>query len=274
MAILFGELFTFLGDYVPLLTSAGLLTLFFLFAASSLKRHPRRYYAVFAVPFVLSLVQIGLSLADVKDFKLYDVPVVGELIITYMHMNGFGVPLLLIIMYIGALDTRHTAVRRLMSVRKEMSIISGFPVLSHALVRILYTFPGAWQFFTDRTGYMQENADWVKNELGVALSNAGYVLGLLMAVLFLVLWVTSFSAIHRRMGGRRWKRVQRWAYGLYGMMMVHSLLLHTGWLINGDSGDTKFLIQSYISLATTLLVFTSYLCLRLRKARHRKRQLG
>lgn len=265
MILIFSEALKWLLDYMPLLTNVLLTAIIFILLAHTLKRHPRICYTLFGLPLALSVVQFVMGLVGIKDFSLFDVPVVGLVLGANAHMINFGFPLLIVIMYIGALDARRPWVRRLLVVRKEMSIISGFPVLAHALVRVTYTFPKALGYFTDHSAYLEEN-DWVQCDAGVGLSNAGYVLGVLMLVIFLMLWVTSFDAVHRKMGGYRWKRVQRWAYVLYAMLFIHSVLLHVGWLLNGDPADHEFVIKSCISIASTGLIFLSYLILRLRKA--------
>lgn len=266
MIYLLSEFTKFLSDYVPLFTNVFICILFFILLSKSVKQHPRVYYVLFFIPLVLSVIQFVLELAGNESIHIYDIPVIGDIMETNSRMANFGFPLLVVIMYIGALDARNPYVRRLMTVRKEMSIIAGSPVISHAMVRVTYTFPEALRYFTDHATYMQEN-DWAKSDLGVGLSNFGYVLGIVMLVFFLVLWVTSFDAVHRKLGGLRWKKVQRWAYGLYAMLFVHSITLHSGWLINGGFDDSNAVISEAISLFSTFLIFVSYLILRLRKAR-------
>lgn len=265
MIYLLSELAKFLFEYIPLVTNVLLCTLIFLLLAKSVKKHPRVYYGLFFIPLVMSVVQFVLELAGNESIHIYEIPVVGVVMETNSRMANFGFPLLVVIMYIGALDARNPYVRRLLTVRKEMSIIAGSPVIAHALVRVTYTFPKALQYFTDHATYMEEN-DWAKSDLGVGLSNFGYVLGIIMLVVFLILWVTSFDGVHRKLGAQRWKRVQRWAYVLYAMLFVHSITLHSGWLVNGGFDDCDVTTKGIVSLASTCLIFASYLVLRLRKA--------
>lgn len=49
--------------------------------------------------------------------------------------------------------------------------------------------------------------------------------------MFLVLWVTSFDRIRKRMGYKKWKSVQRWSYALYAMLFIHSAGIDTGSLV-------------------------------------------
>jgi DMSO/TMAO reductase YedYZ heme-binding membrane subunit len=252
-------------DYVPLLTSVAVVAAFFLLFSKSIEKHTTAYYIIFGIPFVLSLIQFIFALTKITTFSFYKTPIVGNIMGVNGHMAVFGFPLLIVIMYIGALNTKNTAIRKLMSIRKEMSIISGFPVLTHALVRVTYTFPHALKYFTNHSGYIAEN-DWIKNDLAAVLSNFGYVLGVVMTALFLVLWVTSFDSVRRKMGGRSWKKVQRWSYALYAMLFIHSITLHLGWLINSGFKDSAYATKEIIGITSTVLIFLSYLILRLRKA--------
>ncbi len=252
-------------DYASLLTSLIILTVFFLLLSKSIKKHAYIYYIIFSIPFVLSVIQFILMVSEVTSFSFYKIPVIGDIMGANSRMAGFGFPLLLIIMYIGALNPKNPYVRKLLNIRKELSIISGFPVLAHSLIRVAYTFPNALQYFTNHSDYIAKN-DWVKSNIGVGLSNFGYVLGILMVTVFLVLWITSFDSIHKKMGGKKWKKVQKWSYVLYAMLFVHSVTLHVGWLLNSGFDDSLYLTKESIAIASSVLVFLSYLILRLRKA--------
>lgn len=228
------EFFNFLLTVAPLLTSVTFFALVSILLAKTIKKHPRVAYTVMAIPALLVMIPTILGWCGVEVFNFVGVPVLGQLLRDYIHMGTLGHPLLIIIMYMGALDTRRTYVKRLMSIRKELSIIVGFPVLTHALIRVVNTFPRALTYFTNHESYIAVRP--VTNELGAGLTNSSYVLGILLLVVFLPLWITSFDAVHRRMGGARWKKTQRWAYLLYALLFVHAMGMHTGNLLNPRSG--------------------------------------
>jgi hypothetical protein len=216
-------------------------------------------------------------------------------------MGTLGHPLLIVIMYMGALDTRREWVRRLMSVRGELSILVGFPVLTHSLVRVA-SVAGAWRFFADQQGYL--SATPVASVTGAWFTNFSFLLGVVLIALFIPLWLTSFPAVRRRMGAVRWKRLQRWAYVMYAVMFIHAVGIQAGGMLNprgGGSGsgsarpateqivkaaptgrvmpkgfadfkiDPK--IRGCIHLSELVLIYGSYLCFRLRKARTDPRQI-
>lgn len=224
------DILQLINNVVPLFFSIAVFAVLAIVLAKSIKKHAGVYYAVLSLPFILTLVPFFLNMAGMDLPRLNGIPVLGYFMRDYIHMATLGFPLLIIIMYMGALDTRNKYVARLMSIRKELSIIVGFPVLTHAILRAFNTFPKGWKFFFAHEDYMAETQ--VKSVLGAGISSFVFVLGIVMLALFLVLWITSFTAVRRRMGQARWKRTQKWAYVLYAMLFVHSMGLQIGGLLN------------------------------------------
>ena len=224
------ELLEFLRTCTPLLFSLGFFTLFFVLLAKSIRKHAAIYYTVFAIPFFLYLITYFDRMIGFGAPNFVAVPVLGEIIRDYIHVGSLSHPILIIIMYVGALDVKIPFVKKLMSIRKEISIISGFPILTHSLVRVTGNFPNSLKYFTNNTEYM-ETARFT-NELGLGISNFSYVLGILLVVLFIPLWVTSFDSVHKRMGGVAWKKLQKWSYGLYALLFIHAMGLQIGGMLN------------------------------------------
>ena len=265
MVKLLFQLLAFLTDNFQLLMSLITLSFIFLLLAKSIKKYPGIYYFVFAIPALLFVLR---QIFSPMGFTLFDFPrdsVMSNILRQYIHVSGFAYPLLIIIMYLGALPLRNRIVKHLMMIRKELSIISGFPILIHVWVR-LRLVPGSFDYFFG-------SGEAVRNGAGAGFINAAYLLGIFMATLFLVLWVTSFDVFHKRLGALRWKKIQRWSYLLYAMIFTHSVCLHIGLLLNGGHGGGRG-PHTGIAITSTCLVFGSYLILRLRKAqkdRARKR---
>ncbi len=229
------ELLNFLRTIAPLLTSLAVLVLVFVLLAKSIKKHPGLYYTLFAIPFVLvALPAIGRWFGvEIAGFTR--IPFLGEIIRDYIHMGTFGHPLLIIIMYIGAFDVRKPVVKKLMSIRKEMSIISGFAVFAHSLIRVTNSVPGAFKFFTNNEEYMANTK--VASELGAGFSSFSFLLGVLMLIIFIPLWVTSFDAVRKRMGNAKWKKWQKWSYVLYATLFIHAVGIQIGGMLNPRGGS-------------------------------------
>jgi DMSO/TMAO reductase YedYZ heme-binding membrane subunit len=209
--------------------SLAVLTFIFLLLARSIKKHAVIYYFVFAIPAILFILRQIFSSYGITALEFSRGSIIGSILREYVHASGFSFPLLIIIMYIGALPARNGYVKRLMMIRKELSIISGFPVLIHVWVRLRMAF-GSFDYF------FGSGDEAVKSSVGAGFSNAVYMLGIFMAILFLVLWVTSFDVMHKWLGARRWKKIQQWSYVLYAMLFIHAMGIQVGAMLNPREG--------------------------------------
>ena len=234
MVKLLVELLEFLRSSAPLLFSLGVMILFFSLLSKSIKKHAKIYYIIFALPFILYLIHFFGRLMGFEMFNLIGIPIVGEIIRDYIHVAAFAHPILIIIMYIGALDHRNPTVRKLLSIRKEISIISGFPILMHSLARVMNNLPNALKFFTDNTWYMENTK--VVSELGAGISSFSLIMGIALLILFVPLWVTSFDAVRKRIGAVKWKKLQKWAYVLYALLFIHAIGIQIGGMLNPRGG--------------------------------------
>lgn len=230
------ELLEFLRAAAPLLISLAVFTLLSILLAKSIKRRAAVYYTMFCIPFLLVAIPTIAKWLGMEMFSLNRVPILGEILRDYIHMGTFGHPLLIIIMYMGALDPKIPAVKKLMSIRKELSIIAGFPILTHSLIRVSHNFPNALKFFTDNEEYMA-NARTGVSELGAGISSFSFVLGVVMLAIFLPLWITSFKSVHKRMGNAKWKKLQKWSYVLYATLFIHAMGIQVGGMLSHNGGN-------------------------------------
>ncbi|MDR1814579.1 MAG: hypothetical protein LBR18_07000 [Tannerella sp.] len=227
MVKLLFQLLTWLVENLPLITSLATLTLIFMLLAKSIKKHPYVYYTIFALPALLFFARSFFGSEGIFAFSRGGV--IGQIMREYVHFSGFSFPLLIIIMFIGALPLSNPYVKRLMMIRKELSIISGFPVLVHIWVRWGMGI-GTFEYF------FGSGEAAVRGGAGAIYANSAYLLGAVMSVLFLILWITSFDFVHRWLGGVRWKKIQWWSYVLYAMIFTHSILLSVSRLVGGGRG--------------------------------------
>lgn len=228
------DLLDFLRGCAPLLTSLAILTVLFILLAKSIKKYSTVYYILFSIPFVLVTIPFIGRMIGVETFSATRVPFLGEILRDYIHMGSFGHPLLIIIMYIGALSPKISGVGKLMSIRKELSIISGFPILTHSLVRVFNNVPNALKFFTNNAEYMETTR--VVSETGAGITSFSYVLGILMLIIFIPLWVTSFDWVRKHMSRATWKKVQKWSYVLYATLFIHAMCIQVGGMLNPRGG--------------------------------------
>lgn len=239
------DLLRLVYNVVPLFFAIAVFTLLAVLLSKSIKKHAVVYYWVLAIPFILTIVPFILRLVGIDGPRLNGIPVLSYFTRDYVHMATLGFPLLIIIMYMGALPTRYRWVARLMSIRKQLSIIVGFPVLTHGILRAFNTFPNGLKFFFAQDEYLAERP--VNSLAGAYFSNFVFVLGIFMLVLFFILWITSFTGIQKRMGNVLWKKVQWWSYVLYAMLFVHSMGLQIGGILNAkaapDAPRTEMVAQ-------------------------------
>lgn len=225
----------FLNSCAPLLVSVGVLTLLCVRLSKSIKKRSAVYYIIFCIPFLMVAIPSICRWFGLDVMSFTGLPVLGQILREcYIHMSAFGHPLLIVIMYMGALDPKIPAVNKLMKVRKELSIISGFVVFTHSIIRITGNFPGALRFFTNHEGYMESTR--VTSELGAGISSFSFVLGVIMLIIFIPLWVTSFDSAHRRMGNVKWKKLQKWSYVLYATLFIHAMGIQIGGMLNPRGG--------------------------------------
>ncbi|MDR0421089.1 MAG: ferric reductase-like transmembrane domain-containing protein [Prevotellaceae bacterium] len=220
----------FLYGVAPLLLSLAALVLLSVLLSKSIKKHAVVYYTVMAIPFALVAIPFIGRLFGVEMFNFNRIWFLGGIMRDYIHAGTLGFPLLIIIMYMGALNPKNSTVKKLLGIRKELSIMSGFPILTHSLIRVTNNFPDAIRFFTDNGEYMASTK--ITNTFGAGITNFSFVLGVVMLALFIPLWVTSFDFVHKRMGNIKWKKLQRWSYVLYAMLFIHSAGLQAGFMLN------------------------------------------
>jgi len=225
--------FIFTNAY--LLTSVAIFTLLSIWLAKSIKKNSKFFYVILAIPLFLVAIPTIFRWCGVPlPINFVGIPILGVILRDYIHMGTLGHPLLIIIMYMGALDPKIPFVKKLMSIRKELSIIVGFPVLTHSLIRVANNFTTPLQFFTDKETYLANNP--VASELGAGISSFSLVLGILMLVIFLPLWITSFDSVRKRMGGAKWKKLQKWSYVLYATLFIHAAGIAIGGIMNPRGG--------------------------------------
>ncbi len=232
------DIIEFLKSNFGFLFSLALYTVLAIALAKSIKKNYKVYYWIFGIlSFCFIIPAVARLLGVTLPFSFGQIPLVGLSASELSSAANFIHPVLVIIMYMGALSAKNKYVGRLMSIRKELSIIVGFPVLAHAVKRVFGSFPGGWQYFFDNETYMQSPR--VASALGSGVTSFAFVLGLVMTILFLVLWITSFDAVHRKLGTKRWKSVQKWSYGLYAMLFIHAMCLQVGGLISDEARAAK-----------------------------------
>jgi len=91
------------------------------------------------------------------------------------------------------------------------------------------------------------------------------IIAMVMLVLLILLTITSFNAVKKRIDAGRWKALQKLAYPFFALILLHLL----GYLIIPvQAGSTTAILQVIIYL----LIFISYTVLRIRRTMVEKRK--
>ena len=102
----------------------------------------------------------------------------------------------------------------------------------------------------------------VRSELSIIaciLACGHMAVALALLVLLLVLGVTSFAFVKRRMRTDSWKRLQRWAYVFFGLVYVHLMLMLAPAASQGGEAAVA-------SVVVYTVIFGAYAALRVRRA--------
>lgn len=143
-----------------------------------------------------------------------------------------------VVMFIGVLPKGSRFDSWLRPVRAELSIVACILCMGHMC---MYLVP-----FASRA-------------LAGALAGstlASFAVALVLFVLLILLGVTSFGFVKRRMSGSAWKNIQRLAYPFFGLIWVHLMLMLAPAAIRGGE-------QAMFAVAVYTALFTAYAVLRL-----------
>ena len=131
----------------------------------------------------------------------------------------------------------------LMKIRGELSITAAILVLCH---NFTYGMTYFRMLFT-------------KTSLLSATQLAAAVISLVLIAIMLVLTVTSFPSVRKKMQAKKWKQLQRTAYVFYGLMYVHIMLINIPYARLG--------LGMYIAnVVIYSIVFLGYAAMRIAKA--------
>lgn len=215
-----------------LIISLIIVSLFIYFLKDMLKKNPTVFYIGAAV------ISIAVFALGFVDFPIW----VKQNILGIFAKGSIGTAMFIFVMYAGALPKGSKFIAPLMRIRGELSITAAILVLCHnatygmTYFKMLFTAPAA---------------------LGTTQLIAAVVSAILI-VLMLVLTVTSFPSVRKKMQPKKWKQLQRSAYVFYGLMYVHIMLINVPLARNGAASYV-------INVVVYSVVFVVYAAMRINK---------
>lgn len=216
-----------------LIISLIIVALFIYFLKGSLKKHAGIYYIGAAV------ISIAVFLIGFLPMPLF----LKNNILGIFAKGSLGTAMFVAVMYAGALPKGSKLIAPLMKIRGELSITAAILVLCH---NFTYGMTYFRMLFT-------------KTSLLSATQLAAAVISLVLIAIMLVLTVTSFPSVRKKMQAKKWKQLQRTAYVFYGLMYVHIMLINIPYARLG--------LGTYIAnVVIYSIVFLGYAAMRIAKA--------
>ena len=216
-----------------LIISLIIVALFIYFLKDSLKKYANIFYIGAAV------ISIAVFLLEFLPMHLF----VKNNILGIFAKGSLGTAMFVVVMYTGALPNGNKLIAPLMKIRGELSITAAILVLCH---NFTYGMTYFRMLFT-------------KTSLLSATQLAAAVISLVLIAIMLVLTVTSFPSVRKKMQAKKWKQLQRTAYVFYGLMYVHIMLINIPYARLG--------LGMYIAnVVIYSIVFLGYAAMRISKA--------
>lgn len=222
---------------------------FVYFCKGAIKKHPGVFY-------VLSVAIIAFC-ACYKIMNLYTVfpEWTYTYIISVFWRGAFATALFVIVMYIGALDRKSKIVKALMPIRGYLSIIACLITLAHSFAYGAYYIPT-----------MINNPQELDLRGIIAL-----IITFPLFTIMIILMVTSFIKVRRKMKPKVWKNVQRLAYPWFALLYIYLMVLFIPTVIESFDPASElsmfYKVNYILSVVIYTLVFVGYFILRIRKYR-------
>lgn len=210
-----------------------IVALFIYFLKDSLKKYANIFYIGAAV------ISIAVFLLEFLPMHLF----VKNNILGIFAKGSLGTAMFVVVMYTGALPKGNKLIAPLMKIRGELSITAAILVLCH---NFTYGMTYFRMLFT-------------KTSLLSATQLAAAVISLVLIAIMIVLTVTSFPSVRKKMQAKKWKQLQRIAYVFYGLMYVHIMLINIHYARLG--------LGMYVAnVVIYSIVFLGYAAMRISKA--------
>ncbi len=210
-----------------------IVALFIYFLKDSLKKYANIFYIGAAV------ISIAVFLLEFLPMHLF----VKNNILGIFAKGSLGTAMFVVVMYTGALPKGNKLIAPLMKIRGKLSITAAILVLCH---NFTYGMTYFRMLFT-------------KTSLLSATQLAAAVISLVLIAIMIVLTVTSFPSVRKKMQAKKWKQLQCTAYVFYGLMYVHIILINIPYARLG--------LGMYVAnVVIYSIVFLGYAAMRISKA--------
>ena len=163
------------------------------------------------IPFIIILLVLAIYLGKSirkHNLKLYIGATILSIVVFILRYKApvtepfnqgyLGLAFLYLVMITGALKNKSNLNKKLVSVRREYSIIGFIFITPHGLKYLIEFLNGVRAF------------EW---------------LGVIPYVIMIPLFITSFMVIRKKFTFSTWKKLQRFAYIAYNLIFVHLIIV-------------------------------------------------
>ncbi len=251
--------------YIPYLLQVFPFVLAFVLAfATPLRKYPVPFYLLWTAAVVINVTGVFGDTVPAL-FAIANV----------LSSPFIGISLYVIVMFIGALKKK-VVVKRLLSIRTEMSVIGGIIIFGHVLTVLELLMLSVMPIW-----------DIIWGPAATIMFAAIMPVGVALTLCFLIPWITSFRVVRKAMSYKTWKNIQKLAYPFMILMLLQGFLLALGHAIYGMPLEymtffqalaspityTEPFIRRMLTALMYLALLVAYIVLRARKrTRDKKRQ--
>lgn len=201
-----------------------------------------------ACPMAFYALAVALDVLFVVGSYTKLPPLLYDALFVLLHKCTLATALFAVVMYIGVFARDSRVASYLRPIRAELSIMAWLLSLGHMAI------------------YLSSYAATLSSGLPQTNVAVALVVVLALFALLIVLGVTSFNFVKKRMKKDAWKRVQLLAYPFWGLVYVHLLLMLLPSALRGGA-------PAQVSVAVYSAVFLGYAVLRIRRALVDKRRV-
>ncbi|MDE6775192.1 MAG: FMN-binding protein, partial [Ruminococcus sp.] len=199
------------------------------------------------VPFYIAgiILTIAVSVISQTEYMHTMPEFISGYIIGIFSKGSFATALWCVVMLAGALPDGSAAIKKIMPIRGELSILASAVTMSHVIT------------------YGIQYIKTLSNNISLGRSFTSEfimtcIVVILLVLIMLPLAVMSFKKIRRKMNPKTWKKIQRTAYLFYALIYLHIMILYVPQARRG-------MTDKYISILVYSLVFIGYAAMRIRK---------
>lgn len=202
-----------------------------------IKKHSNLCYII------ASLISIALIVTTYSGVILNAPSWLKDYVLPVFTKSSLATSIFVVVMYTGAFKNGSKAIKFLMPIRAQLSIIGCILALAH---NIVYGKTHFVKLFT--------NPSSMSTNMIIAA-----IISIVLIVIMLPLMVTSFPKVRKKMKPKSWKKLQQLAYVFYGLIYVHVMIIM---IPLAKKGITEY----RVNVLAYSIVFLTYGAMRIRKA--------